>query len=239
MDFSKYDKKDLNKSVGYTINIQHVPLATFPWRWQGEELLDLMKDYAEKFGYITVKDYCDLAEIPKDVREMAIYKTFMGSYWLPEELNRVRVRKRTGRPSFYLYLPNPRPEPGLFDGLMSVEIINKYIHEYNMESHIVKEDNTMATTTNKSYDYTATPEELELEKAIEEAREEAEKKILDIRIELAKTLEALRTEYQEKEAVKREERQAHAWKRKYDALLKEGFSVEQAWEMTMEYFKAD
>ena len=106
-------------------------------------------------------------------------------------------------------------------------------------NYIKKEDKTMAITTNKSYDYTATTEELELEKAIEEAREEAEKKITDIRIELSKTLEALRTEYREKEAVKREERQAHAWKRKYDALLKEGFSVEQAWEMTMESFKVD
>ena len=102
-----------------------------------------------------------------------------------------------------------------------------------------KEENTMATTTNKSYDYTATPEELELEKAIKEATEEAEKKIMDIRIELSKKLEALSMEYHEKEAVKREERQAHAWKRKYDALLKEGFSIEQAWEMTMEAFKCD
>lgn len=102
-----------------------------------------------------------------------------------------------------------------------------------------KEENTMATTTNKSYDYTATPEELELEKAVEAATEEAEKKIRDIRIELSKKLEALRTEYHEKEAIKREERQAHAWKRRYDALLKEGFSIEQAWQMTMEAFKID
>ncbi len=102
-----------------------------------------------------------------------------------------------------------------------------------------KEDNTMATTTNKSYDYTATPYELELDKAVKEATEEAEKKIMDIRIELSKKLEAIRTEYYEKETIKREERYAHAWKRKYDALLKEGFSVEQAWEMTMEAFKVD
>lgn len=105
-----------------------------------------------------------------------------------------------------------------------------------------KEDNTMATTTNKTLtpvDYTATPEELERDKKIQEATEEAEKKILDIRIELAKTLEAIRAEYQEQEAIKREERQAHAWKRKYEALLKEGFSVEQAWEMTMKSFEVD
>lgn len=102
-----------------------------------------------------------------------------------------------------------------------------------------KEENTMATTTNKSYDYTVTPEELEREKAIKEATEEAEKKIMDIRIELSKKLEAIRTEYNEKETVKREEWYAHVWKRKYDALLKEGFSIEQAWEMTMEAFKCD
>jgi len=119
---------------------------------------------------------------------------------------------------------------------------SKLANERNLiavKATINEEDKTMAITTNKSYDYTATPEELELDKAIKEATEEAEKKILDIRIELSKKLEALRAEYQEKEAVKREERQAHAWKRKYDALLKEGFSVEQAWEMTMESFKVD
>ena len=97
----------------------------------------------------------------------------------------------------------------------------------------------MAITANKSYDYTVTPEELELEKAIKEARDEAEKKVMDIRMELSKTIEALRTEYHEKETIKREEQYAHTWKRKYDALLKEGLSIEQAWEMTMEAFKID
>lgn len=103
----------------------------------------------------------------------------------------------------------------------------------------IKEDKTMSTDINKTCDYTATPEELELDKAIKEAQDEAEKKIMDIRIELSKKLEALRTEYHEKEAIKREERHAHVWKRRYDALLKEGFSIEQAWEMTMKSFEAD
>ena len=119
---------------------------------------------------------------------------------------------------------------------------SKIANERNLtavKATINEEDKTMATTTNKNCDYTVTPEELELEKAVEAATEEAEKKIRDIRIELSKKLEALRTEYQEKEAIKREERQAHAWKRRYDALLKEGFSIEQAWEMMMEAFKAD
>lgn len=98
-----------------------------------------------------------------------------------------------------------------------------------------KEDKTMATTTNK----TLTPEELELEKAIKEVQDEAEKKITDIRIELSKKIEAIRTEYQEQEAIRREEHQARYWKRRYDALLKEGFSVEQAWEMTMKSFEVD
>lgn len=97
----------------------------------------------------------------------------------------------------------------------------------------------MDAMTNKSYDYTATPEELELEKAAQEAKDEAEKKIMDIRIELSKKLEALRSKYEEQRAVKREECQAHVWKRRYDALLKEGFSVEQAWEMTMKSFEVD
>lgn len=103
----------------------------------------------------------------------------------------------------------------------------------------IKEDKTMGTTINKTCDYTATPEELELNKAIREAQDEAEKKIMDIRIELSKKLEALRKEYEEQEATKREERQAHYWKRRYDALLKEGFSVEQAWEMTMKSLEVD
>lgn len=106
----------------------------------------------------------------------------------------------------------------------------------------IKEDNTMAIAGNKTFtnvDYTATPEELEMDKAVKEAKEEAEKKILDIRIELSKKLEALRSEYDEKWAVEREEKQAHVWKRRYDALLKEGFSTEQAWEMMMKSFEVD
>ena len=43
--------------------------------------------------------------------------------------------------------------------------------------------------------------------------------------------------FERAERIKREEQYAHAWKRKYDALLKEGFSVEQAWEMTMKSFE--
>lgn len=107
----------------------------------------------------------------------------------------------------------------------------------------IKEDKTMATTINKTLtpiiDYNATPENLERDKKIKEVTEKAEKKILDIQIELAKTLEAIRSEYQEKKETKREEQQARFWKRRYDALLKEGFSVEQAWEMTMKSLEVD
>ena len=133
----------------------------------------------------------------------------------------------------------PDPDDGWKRGTLSTVKIEHVCDAYLlcMPPMNIKEDKTMDATTNKTCDYTATPEELELNKAIKEAQDEAEKKILDIRIELSKKLEALRSEYQEKEAVKREERQAHAWKRKYDALLKEGFSVEQAWEMTMKSFE--
>lgn len=241
MDFNKYDKKDLEKFSGYTIDIKHVPLAAFPWRWQGENLLDSMKDIAERFGYITVKDYCELADIPQDICEMAIYKTFMGSYWLPEELNRARIRKKTGRPSFYLYLPNPRPEPDLFDGLLNSiqdELIDKYIKEDKTMTKINYNNYNTGAPRNYSFE-DAPPEDVEFEKKRKELMDEAEKKILDIRHELAIALDKLEAEWFEQEMQRKEEAQAKAWKRKYDALIEAGFSEDQAWQMTMESFKID
>ena len=132
---------------------------------------------------------------------------------------------------------------------------SKLANERNLtavKATINEEDKTMATTTNKSYDYTATttkkilaqafdydecPEEVEFDKKRKELIDEAEKKILDIRHELALALDKLDKERFEQDMQRNEEAQAKMWKRKYDALLKEGFSVEQAWEMTMESFK--
>jgi hypothetical protein len=139
----------------------------------------------------------------------------------------------------------PDPDDGWKRGTLSTVKIEHVCDAYLlcMPPMNIKEDKTMATTINKTLtpiiDYNATPEDLERDKKIKEVTEEAEKKILDIQIELTKTLEAIRYEHQEKKAIEREEQQAHAWKRKYDALLKEGFSVEQAWEMTMKSFEMD
>ena len=121
-------------------------------------------------------------------------------------------------------------------------IIDKYIHEDNMKSYITKEDKTMANyikTPVHLYNYEDTPEDVEFEKKRKELIDEAEKKILDIRKELAVALDKLDEERFEQEMQRKEALQAKAWKRKYDALLKEGFSIEQAWEMTMKSFELD
>ena len=89
------------------------------------------------------------------------------------------------------------------------------------------------------YNYEDTPEDVEFEKKRKEIIDEAEKKILDIRKELAVALDKLDAERFEQEMQRKEALQAKAWKRKYDALLKEGFSIEQAWEMTMKSFELD
>lgn len=184
-------------------------VLTFPTLAEAEKAIDEFIEMAKTYGDLLV---CDVYDICDEPLPPGIGEE-AASGWGCEIINLSKIKIAKVHDGYLICMP-PRN-------------IN------------VKEDKTMATTTNKSYDYTATPEELELDKAVKEATEEAEKKIMDIRIELSKKLEALRTEYQEKEAVKREERQAHAWRRRYDALLKEGFSVEQAWEMTMEAFKID
>lgn len=187
----------------------------FETRSDAETVLDELNDIANEYGSASLADYYELAGVTSVFAD-----TKYG--WTYRDLCDAKVRTK------------------LFDVYS-----NKFVFYISLsQPHLIytknnKEDNTMATTTNKSYDYSATPEELELDKTIKEATEEAEKKIMDIRIELSKKLEALRTEYHEKEAVKREERQAHAWKRRYDALIAEGFTADQAWEMTMEAFKCD
>lgn len=109
----------------------------------------------------------------------------------------------------------------------------------------IKEDKTMSkinynTGAPKNYSLeNASPKEIEFEKKRKELMDEAEKKILDIRKELAIELNKLETERFEQKMQIEEEARAKMWKRKYDALIKEGFSVEQAWEMTMKSFELD
>lgn len=189
---------------------------TFPTLREAEEAIDEFIDMAKTYGNLLVCDVYDICDepLPPGIGEEAT------SGWECETINLSKIKIAKVHDGYLICMP-PR----------------------NINVKDIKEDKTMATTTNK----TLTPiincydssEELERDKKIQEATEEAEKKILDIRIELAKTLEAIRTEYQEQEAIRREERQAHVWKRRYDALLKEGFSVEQAWEMTMKSFEVD
>lgn len=190
-------------------------IFAFENRYAAEDILDTFREIANHYGQLSVGDVYDIYQVAPPI---AVSKTCGKKGWTARMLKRARIVPVSDR-----YLITMPPATDFTEA----------------DKNINKEDKTMSTDINKTCDYTATPEELELEKAAQEARDEAEKKIMDIRIELSKKLEALRTEYHEKEAIKREERQAHVWKRRYDALLKEGFSVEQAWEMTMKSFEVD
>lgn len=118
--------------------------------------------------------------------------------------------------------------------------------------NIKKEDNTMGPINTKDVFYSTyftghddankvneDPEVIEYEKKCKELRDEAEKKILDIRKELALALQKLDQERKDAERVKREQTQAKIWKTKYDTLVEAGFTSEQAWEMTMKSFEID
>ena len=187
----------------------------FKTRSEAEMVLDNLKDIANKYGSVSISDYYELAGIFGSFEDTRYGWTSRDLYGVKVQVKLFDAQK--GELDYYISLGQP----------------NLIYTENN------KEENTMAITANKSYDCTATPEELELEKAIKEARDEAEKKILDIRMELSKKLEALRTEYHEKEVIKREQIQAKIWKTKYDALVEAGFTSEQAWEMTMKSFEMD
>lgn len=97
----------------------------------------------------------------------------------------------------------------------------------------------MVTTTYAPIEKIATPEEIQYEKDCKKARDEAENKIAEIRLDLSKKLTKLREDYQEQIAKNEEANKAKMWRRKYDALIEAGFSEEQAWEMTMKSFEMD
>ena len=112
----------------------------------------------------------------------------------------------------------------------------------------IKEDKNMANhfTTTKTGDIPRVsslefedPIEVEFEKKKKDLVDEAEKKILDIRQELAAALDKLRSEQYERHQQEKEKSMANMWKRKYDALVEAGFTEDQAWQMTMESFKLD
>lgn len=114
-----------------------------------------------------------------------------------------------------------------------------------------KEENTMGTNVNNNVFYATyelpkitdaveeTPENIEYEKKCKELRDKAEKKILDIRKELAEALHKLDQERKDAERIAIEKKRAEIWKQKYDAFVEAGFSEEQAWKMMMESYKAD
>ena len=109
----------------------------------------------------------------------------------------------------------------------------------NMNRFFNKEEKIMVTTTYAPIEKIATPEEIQYEKDCKKARDEAENKIAEIRLDLSKKLTKLREDYQEQIAKNEEANKAKMWRRKYDALIEAGFSEEQAWEMTMKSFEMD
>lgn len=109
----------------------------------------------------------------------------------------------------------------------------------NMDKFFNKEEKIMATTTNVFIERIATPEEIKYEQDCKKARDEAEDKIAEIRLDLSKKLAKLREDYLEQIAKNEETNKAKMWRRRYDALIEAGFSEAQAWEMTMKSFELD
>ena len=110
---------------------------------------------------------------------------------------------------------------------------------YNMNKFFNKEEKPMITTTYVPIEKIATPEEIQYEQDCKKARDEAEDKIAEIRLDLARKLTKLREDYREQIAKNEEANKAKMWHRKYDALIEAGFSEAQAWEMTMKSFELD
>lgn len=109
----------------------------------------------------------------------------------------------------------------------------------NMDKFFNKEEKPMIATTFVPVEKIATPEEIKYEQDCKKARDEAEDKIAEIRLDLSKKLTKLREDYLEQIAKNEEANKAKMWRRKYDALIEAGFSEAQAWEMTMKSFELD
>lgn len=109
----------------------------------------------------------------------------------------------------------------------------------NMDKFFNKEEKPMIATTYASIEHIATPEEIKYEQDCKKARDEAEDKIAEIRLDLSKTLAKLKEDYHEQIAKKSEANAAKMWRRRYDALIEAGFSEARAWEMTMKSFELD
>lgn len=109
----------------------------------------------------------------------------------------------------------------------------------NMDKFFNKEEKLMIATTYVPIECIATPEEIQYEQDCKKARDEAEDKISEIRLDLSKKLTKLREDYLEQIAKNEEANKAKMWRRKYDALIEAGFSEAQAWEMTMKSFELD
>lgn len=197
-------------------------IFAFANRYEAEDYLDIFKETANHYGRLTVGDVYDICQ---EAPPIATYETWGEKGWTAEMLNRARI------------VP-------VSDGyLIAMPSIVDFV-EANKNN--IKEDKSMTnrnTTTTKTpvhlYNYEDTPEDVEFEKKRKELTDEAEKKILDIRKELAVALDKLDEERFEQEMQRRDAMQAKAWKRKYDTLIAEGFTIEQAWEMTMKWFEAD
>lgn len=194
----------------------------FETQSEAEMVLEELKDIANAYGSVSISDYYELAGIVGSFED-----TRYG--WTSRDLYGVKVQAKlfdaqSKELDYYISLGQPN-------------LINTKNN---------KEENTMPnynyvnrTPVHPTNVIEESPESIEFEKKRKALMQEAEDKILDIRKELAVTLEKLETERRDAERVKREQIQAKIWKAKYDALVEAGFTTEQAWEMTMKSFEMD
>lgn len=230
-----------------------------------EQALDNLLDISERYSYVSIADFLDLsglvsnfddqnygwpewrihtAKIKGNMRDG--YYIDLGYPFTSDQLEKIEVSKGyepgTGNISFSKVDPKIYPVEKI-----DIDAVMKTVNDF-------KEDKNMGTRYN--YNTTCNPSkgsdiprvsslefedpiEVEFEKKKKDLLDEAEKKILDIRQELAIALNKIEEERYERRQQEKEKSMAKAWKRKYDALVEAGFTEDQAWMMTMESFKLD
>ena len=181
--------------------------------------LDTLEGLAERYDKVTVNDFCDIVGISS-------YEEYRNDYWLKNFFDNAEVKyDRDGN----YYIDLPRPISIKEDKNMAIR------YNYNTTCNPNKNCDILRVSSLEFDD----PIQVEFEKKKKDLVDEAEKKILDIRQELAAALDKLLSEQHERRMEETERSQAKMWKRKYDALIEAGFSEDQAWQMTMESFKID
>lgn len=203
--------------------------VAFSSREEAEDVLGNLRSiaYMTTDQFVTLAYYMNLTRIYK--RSVAFEtKSATDIGWYLEELNCTRVSKERNKEIYKIMLMSPH---------------NRKARPNCYYSNYLKEENNMPINYNyrkNSYSFeVALPEDVEFEKKRKELTDEAEKKILDIRHELAIALDALESERFEQKKQIEEKAQAKDWKRKYDALVEAGFTEDQAWMMTMKSFEID